>query len=102
MDRGRAEPSRSRRLPPARYVKRPPPRGAGAAILDAGVSAGRPSACRDTVATWGAGGRGVPCGGGGGRGGSGGGPGGRPQRVAGWLNRAGPGELLGSGQRPEA
>lgn len=41
-DRGRAEPFRSRRRPPDRYVKRPPrPRGAGAAILDAGVSAGR-------------------------------------------------------------
>lgn len=39
---GRAEPSpRSRRRPPDRCVKRPPPRGAGAAILDAGVSAGR-------------------------------------------------------------
>lgn len=40
-DRGRAEPSCLRCRLPDRYVKRPPPRGAGAAILDAGVSAGR-------------------------------------------------------------
>lgn len=39
-ERGRAEPSRPRCRPPG-YVKRPPPRGTGAAILDAGVSAGQ-------------------------------------------------------------